>query len=41
MPTEFEVPSISGKLLMALGGKRMLEGGFAKIAGNIKKTVEV
>jgi uncharacterized protein YndB with AHSA1/START domain len=40
MSTGYEVPSIGGKLLMALGGKRMLEGGFAKIADNIKKAVE-
>ena len=38
---EYEVPSIGGKLLMALGGKRMVEGGFAKTAENIKKAVEM
>jgi len=37
---EYEMPSIGGKLLQALGGKRMVEGWLAKIAENIKKTVE-
>jgi hypothetical protein len=37
---EYEVPSVGGKLLQALGGKRMVEGWLAKIAENVKKAVE-
>jgi carbon monoxide dehydrogenase subunit G len=37
---EYEVPSIGGKLLQALGGKKMVEGWLAKIAENIKNAVE-
>jgi hypothetical protein len=40
MSMEYEMPSIGGKLLMALGGKRMVEGWLAKIAENVKKAVE-
>jgi len=37
---EYEVPSIGGRLLQALGGKRMVEEWLAKIAENVKKAVE-
>jgi hypothetical protein len=41
---EYEMPpptlSFLGKLLYALGGKRMVEGWLAKIAENVKKAVE-
>ncbi len=37
---EYEVPSIGGKLLQAVGGKRMVEEWLAKIAENVKKAVE-
>jgi hypothetical protein len=37
---EYEVPSIGGKLLQALGGKRMVEEWVAKIAENLKKAIE-
>jgi hypothetical protein len=37
---EYEVPSIGGKLLQALVGKKMVEGWLAKIAENIKNAVE-
>ena len=37
---EYEVPSIGGKLLQALGGKKMVEGWLAKVAENVKKAVE-
>jgi hypothetical protein len=37
---DYEVPSVGGKLLQALGGKKMVEGWLTKIAENIKKAVE-
>jgi ligand-binding SRPBCC domain-containing protein len=37
---EYEMPSIGGKLLQALGGKRMVEGWLVKVAENVKKAVE-
>jgi uncharacterized protein YndB with AHSA1/START domain len=37
---EYEVPSIGGKLLQALGGKKMVEGWLAKVTENVKKAVE-
>jgi len=37
---EYEMPSILGKLLDVLVAKRMVEGWLAKIAENIKKTIE-
>ena len=40
MSMEYEMPTIGGKLLMALGGKRMVGGWLAKIAENVKKAVE-
>jgi len=37
---EYEMPSISGKLLDALVAKRMVKGWLAKMAENLKSTVE-
>jgi hypothetical protein len=37
---EYEVPSIGGKLLQALGGRRMVEGWVTKMSENVKKAVE-
>ena len=37
---EYEMPSIGGKLLQALGGKRMVEGWLVKVAEIVKKAVE-
>jgi hypothetical protein len=40
MSMEYEMPSILGKLLDVLVAKRMVEGWLAKMAENIKKTIE-
>jgi hypothetical protein len=40
MSMEYELPSISGKLLDVLVAKRMVKGWLAKMAENIKKTIE-
>jgi len=37
---EYEMPSISGKLLDALVAKRMVKGWLAKMAENLKNTIE-
>ena len=40
MSMEYDLPSIGGKLLQALGGKKMVEIWLVKVAERVKKAVE-